>query len=339
MKIKFIFIFLFLFGLNLNVYPIEEEKTSKDKKTENIFLILKSMLKVIIDDKSNLQDKSVAKDILKTFLAEKIDIDILPPEVKSLLMHDKILEILKEYYEIAIKKCHEPLSILPTSCIDIIAEYAFYSPDFIDLHDKNKRIEILNKKRKRGESFHEYTGSEKFLDAEILKTTVSYSVDSGDFSLLKYLIASGADVNSVDKNGMPLLAHAIKSRSLEMIRFLLENKADPNYIFEDYIYCNYPLFLLRNNPASQHKFILEAIKLFIEYKINVNWTEDNPSVTTLTLCAFYGYFDCIKVLVEAGIDVNIRDNKGKKAWHIAYEMGHNDIGDFLIEREILNTNL
>jgi len=337
MKIKFIF--LFLFGLNLNVYSIEEEKISKDEKPEHIFLILKSMLRVIIDDKSNLQDKSVAKDILKTFLAEKIDIDILPPEVKSLLMHDKILEILKEYYEIAIKKCRETLPTLPTSCIDIIAEYAFYSPDFIDLHDKTKRIEILNKKRKRREPFHEYTGSEKFLDAEILKTTISYSVNSGDFSLIKYLIESGADVNSVDKNGMPLLADAIKSRSLKMIRFLLENKADPNYIFKDYIYYNYLLFLVYNTPTSAHKFILEVIKLFIEYKINVNWTEDTPQVTILIRCAFCGYFDCIKVLVEAGADVNIRDNKGKKASHIAYEQGHNDIGDFLIEREILNTNL
>jgi len=334
-------LFLFLFSLHLSTYTLEEEKISTEEPELGLNALFGIILLSYTDTERSIEDRTQAKEILKILLAGNLDIDALNPKIKSLILLPPASKVLKEHYDVAKKECFEALSQLPLVCVDIITEYAFYSPDFIDLHDQTKRITVLNKKRKRKESFSEYTGSEKFLDSKILKSTISYCVKEGDFSLLKYLIKSGADVNCVDEKGIPLLAHAIKSRSLEMIRFLLENKADPNYVFKDGSYKNYPLFIvgsISTHDAHEKKFVFEALKLFIEYKTNINWFPEDKILNTLKLCACLGYFDCVKLLVGAGTDVNFKDHEGKKASNHAYERGYNYIGDFLRKRETPNEN-
>jgi len=42
-----------------------------------------------------------------------------------------------------------------------------------------------------------------------------------------------------------------------------------------------------------------------------------------------GHLDVVKLLVEHGADLSLKDNEGKTAAMIARENGHNDIADYL----------
>ena len=90
---------------------------------------------------------------------------------------------------------------------------------------------------------------------------LNISAQRGDLKLAKKLIASGSGVNE-DLIGTPLF-YAIKGNQIEMVRFLLEKKADPNTVSDgwedEYGYKNTPLM-----TAIQCGH-LEIIQLLIEH--------------------------------------------------------------------------
>lgn len=67
-----------------------------------------------------------------------------------------------------------------------------------------------------------------FIDSSSTETLISWSIANGKKDLLSFLLINGGDVNKVYKNGWTALMMAAQRNDLEMVKLLLEKKADIN---------------------------------------------------------------------------------------------------------------
>lgn len=119
-----------------------------------------------------------------------------------------------------------------------------------------------------------------------------------NIELSKYLIESGADVNSIDE-GMNSGTPVFSVKSPEMLKLMIENNADIN---------------MRDSSGQTllHEFVqkteFELVKILLEYNVNIN-AKDNKGRTPL----FYAsVLDIVEALIKAGALTNIGDKYGKK---------------------------
>jgi ankyrin repeat protein len=144
----------------------------------------------------------------------------------------------------------------------------------------------------------------------------------GQNAIVKFLLASGASVNSVDKNGRSALSHATEKRNLNLVMTLLEAKADPNAGT-----LNLPLsWAIKQGDTNLVGVLLRAgadpnktadsvrplelavggmqpaiVQLLLQFK-----ADPNVSFGTGTLPIFRGLFDLeiLKALLAAGANPN-----------------------------------
>lgn len=62
------------------------------------------------------------------------------------------------------------------------------------------------------------------------KADLLWAVEGGQMLILRFLVASGVDVNQVDANGDTPLFFAVCGQDEEVIQWLLENGAEPNVV-------------------------------------------------------------------------------------------------------------
>lgn len=80
--------------------------------------------------------------------------------------------------------------------------------------------------------------------------------------------------------------------------------------------------------AALHLLALKFIRIFlVEVNTHLNWTFDWQ--TALHHAARNGHLRCLKVLIDAGARVDIKNKDGKTAMQIAFEMGEIDCGNYL----------
>ncbi len=105
---------------------------------------------------------------------------------------------------------------------------------------------------------------------------------------IKELLGEGADINYIDKNMDSPLLMAISNNNYTLVKFLLENGANPN-----------------PDPDKVYTLPLNlAIDVAVETtKNNINETKDST--------------DIIKLLLEFGANLNIKDRDGKNAYEFA----------------------
>ena len=148
----------------------------------------------------------------------------------------------------------------------------------------------------------------------------------GKLSVVKVLVKMGAEINSVCSSWKRTpLFDAIRSKNEEIVRLLLENKADIHHEDDDKVN---PIFfavyldsenivkLLLENGADQNAInrrgntlLLQAVlckqegmvKLLIEYKANLN-AEDDGKETALFKAVILGLERMVKLLLEHSAD-------------------------------------
>ena len=75
---------------------------------------------------------------------------------------------------------------------------------------------------------------------------------------------------------------------------------------------------------------VEVVKLLIEAGANLN-TRTNGGSTALIWASYYNYGEVIKLLIEAGANLNIRDNWGRTALIRASYGNHIEVVKLLLE--------
>ena len=124
---------------------------------------------------------------------------------------------------------------------------------------------------------------------------IPLAVLEGDLEKVHNLIKDGADVNG-DING-PLLS--LTQGNVEITKFLLENGADPNL-----------------NPFTLHHYCEsyknpELVKLLIKYGAKVNYIDPKTGATPLHRAMYMFRSEVVKVLIENGADLSIKNKKGQ----------------------------
>ena len=146
------------------------------------------------------------------------------------------------------------------------------------------------------------------------------AVINDDLVTVENLIKGGEDVHTMDYNGSTSLDWAIKDGNEQMVKLLLELKADPN--FE-------PEYGMTPFMTAAETGDLTMIRMLHEAGGDPNYQEEIGGYTALTYAVFSGEIDAVKLLLELGADERTADYSGMTARMHALQSGERDIADLL----------
>jgi len=150
-----------------------------------------------------------------------------------------------------------------------------------------------------------------------------------DTSVAEKLLAAGANVNAVDKNGASPLYLACKTGMTEFVKLLLSHGANPNSGTTD----NYPI----HAACRGHHY--DSVKLLLEYKADVD-VGDGAGRTALhhtveSETHYSGDNDkrtvLVQLLLDRGANVNAASENGETPFYIACSKGLESIAKKMLE--------
>jgi len=126
--------------------------------------------------------------------------------------------------------------------------------------------------------------------------------------VLELLIEYGANVNHQSPGGEPLLIYAMRDYQLDAMKVLLAAGADVSYIGNDGWSVLHQAVDCRQNRGDKNG---DIVKLLIEAGADINQQLASGS-TPLALAVSHNHLAQVKLLMAAGADPNIENNDG---WH------------------------
>lgn len=129
-------------------------------------------------------------------------------------------------------------------------------------------------------------------------TALHYSCQFGDFQATDILVKSGAKIDSYSNNNRTPLHLAATSNFPDIVKYLLINRADPNY--KDSLGCT-PLHL-----ASKHGNV-ECIDLLLSFRADL-YAEDFRKWNILHYASFHGHKAAVKYISKYDADLNHLQN-------------------------------
>ncbi len=139
----------------------------------------------------------------------------------------------------------------------------------------------------------------------------------GDVVALSQALESGANVNQSDGRATPLY-YAVTKEHVEAVRLLISRGADVNL---DTTW-GPPIINAAWNCNAE---ILEAL---LSRDANANSAFNSESA--LHMAAQRGHLECVKLLVEAGADVNALNKHREPPIHLAKVKGHEEVVEYLL---------
>ena len=169
-------------------------------------------------------------------------------------------------------------------------------------------------------------------------TPLQLAAVEGQTEVVKLLIEAGADVNKADKNKISPLYTAVYNGHTEIVKMLITAGAD---VFDSHLNAakkegNEEIVkLLVTEIENNVRFVntvsegnTEAVKLLIEAGADVNKAA-NRGRTPLYTAVHDGLIEVAKVLIEAGADVNKATKYGSTPLKAASEEYHTEIVELL----------
>ncbi len=139
------------------------------------------------------------------------------------------------------------------------------------------------------------------------------AIRGDDLGDLKRQLAAGADVNTRDAHGNPLLVYAGAFGSPEAVKLLLDSGADPN---------------ARNGLGATALVWAAAdrakLRLLLGRGAEVNARTRLGRTALMVAAACDGCSENVRLLIEKGADVRVRDNGGTTALALAAQAGDAD---------------
>lgn len=200
-------------------------------------------------------------------------------------------------------------------------------------------------------------------DEVLGRSALHYASEQGLFQVVKKLVELGLDVNSPSENPKgkgftPLLLACFKAREARLlnpeVRRVKDNKKVKNHPLATAMiegrkaYVDLIAFLLERgaNPnakstdasgtAPLHLSVeggdVEATALLLSHKADPNIRLGMGSLTPLFFAAREGLVETAVQVLDAGADVNAKDQYGFTALHEAADKGHEQVVKLLLER-------
>lgn len=173
------------------------------------------------------------------------------------------------------------------------------------------------------------------------KTPLISAILSGNFPEIKYLIASGENINQ-SYDGITPIQHAIKLRKSKIVKLLIENNADlliydrHNVSPLGHIFTKFKestaLSIIKSLPDIHIADIYDR-NTALHYAARSNYTKcidyliskgANPNAlnrqgqSPIFFAAKSGACQSIRLLVNRGADMNLRDKIDKKQWSTVF---------------------
>jgi ankyrin repeat protein len=159
-------------------------------------------------------------------------------------------------------------------------------------------------------------------DAERMPALIA-AASKGHARTVAALLKLGARAEVVDGEGRTALMHASESGNLEVMAALLDGGADVNG--------GLPLGTPLVVAASSGK--IAAVKLLLQHHAEVDKPfriEELEGVTALMAAAIEGKEDVVRLLVQAGADLEARNSGGATALDLARTAGKEGVAAFLL---------
>lgn len=148
--------------------------------------------------------------------------------------------------------------------------------------------------------------------------------------IVRCLIEAGADVNATSERGSSPFLAICQHNNAELARLLIRRGARFDVEVTNVYGAKINGLIVAAESGS-----FDIVKLLVEAGLDVNYKIEGPEETsgrTPLFCASAkGFRDIAEYLVEKGADVNATENTGLSCLHIAAAMGHADIVQLLCE--------
>jgi ankyrin repeat protein len=168
------------------------------------------------------------------------------------------------------------------------------------------------------------TPADMFKDAK--EVALVEAATGGDAAKVKSVASHGGNVNAVSSEGPSPLLWAIHADNLAGVRALLEAGADPNLRMD-------PLDGLTALEVVISNGHSEMLRLMLAHGADPNLVPSDRAAerSLLATAAFEGYLENVKLLVQAGAEINFRDEHHQSAVQAAIDGGHYEVVLYLLE--------
>ncbi|KAJ5933640.1 ankyrin repeat-containing domain protein [Penicillium verhagenii] len=163
-----------------------------------------------------------------------------------------------------------------------------------------------------------------------LDDSLLWAAKYGSVELVKVLLDEGADINATSAMGStPLLLAAKSARNLSNIRRGKPGDVDNRIVISETGSVDY----LGGTPNAVKGSGADPGILLATTESAKLEARDRNGLTALSISAAVGNIDLVKKLVENGANKSSRDELGRTALHHAYELGQEDVAEFLLSED------
>ncbi|XP_072038853.1 ankyrin repeat, SAM and basic leucine zipper domain-containing protein 1-like isoform X1 [Amphiura filiformis] len=152
------------------------------------------------------------------------------------------------------------------------------------------------------------------------------AVCRGNLAEVQTFLDRGLQVDCDLQAGWTALMYAASKGHTDIVKFLLDKGADPNFNRASYMYTPLIAACSRNHEEST----ASCVALLLERGANPN-AHERSHMTPLMFAAKNGHQTVTDQLIQCGADVNKEDNRGWTALHFAAELGDFKLVKTLIE--------
>lgn len=145
----------------------------------------------------------------------------------------------------------------------------------------------------------------------------------GNLQAVRELISRGADINFANIKGVTPLMVAAHWERLEVVRFLLERRADVQATEKSGGRNALMYSCLSGSP--------QCVELLLQAGAGID-SKDGSGRTALMMAAMNGVVRVVEPLVRAGADMNVRDEFGLTALDLAVRRDRKEVVAFLASR-------
>ncbi|EPS39981.1 hypothetical protein H072_6288 [Dactylellina haptotyla CBS 200.50] len=165
------------------------------------------------------------------------------------------------------------------------------------------------------------------------KTALWIAAESGAEDVASALLQAGADPNAATSVAETVLFVAAAKGREKIVKMLLENGAKESIGLRSLTRLNTPLFAAIEN-ANDHSAV---VKLLLDAGADVN-VKDKDGKTALFEAARRGHDEIVKLLLDAKVEVNSTDKDGRSALFSTIERGKKTAAKLLLDARA-NVNL